>query len=351
MLIKVESDFVDKVLVSKEEKLIDVLHRLLWALHFGKHAVFFNTKDYNKLLTFEELSPMEKGTLKKVLRHNYDMASFSKNVDIICHVTFNAGSSSKDENDIYINPYDAGEFEFQTETHIITENFSDSKFFIKYIVPYYQRINKTKGISLCLFRIMGFGNNMKQVMEQEVNLKHHFALAITDSDKEYPKHNKIGDTTKNVDYALKNNPFNCDHYVMKDVMEVENLLPFKYITENPKLNCKDIVSNKYTLKDYSFFDMKKGLVVSDSSEFNNYWEDNITDEEIKTQYHEAVSSKSMKQIIEGLGDHVFTDTMKYMEDHHAMMEEGALSPSQTKVWNEIAKSIISWCCCFAKMRS
>ena len=60
MLIKVEKDFVDKVLQGKEEKFVNVLRRLLWAIQFGKHIVFFEVSDYKRLIECSLLGNIEK---------------------------------------------------------------------------------------------------------------------------------------------------------------------------------------------------------------------------------------------------------------------------------------------------
>lgn len=355
MLIKVESDFVDKVLSSRDSKLVDVLHRLLWALHFGKHAVFFETKDYDRIISFRELSPMEIGSVKKIKKLNYRIKSILSDTKIICHVTIN-DKTYRDNKDIFINPEETGDFEYQTETHLITENLSDSEFFVRYIVPYYQRTHKTHHISICTFRIMGGGDTMGKVVKQEVDLGEHFALAITDSDKKYPKHNKEGETSKKVRVTLGEPElirFNCGRYVLQNVMEIENLLPWKYVSANKQLHGKEVITNNYLFRDLAYFDMKDGLSTTyiDDTGFNTYWQENIIDEDLRTRFENETRKESCSTVVAGLGDAVLTQTEQLMDEANEIIESTDLTDYQKREWENIGSIITSWCCCFGKMRS
>lgn len=249
MLIKVEEDFVDKVLQGKNEEFVNVLRRLLWAIQFGKHIVFFDLSDYDRLMQCPLLGHIEKALLQKVKKKNYQIKAIKSEVNIICHVTTKENTRQEDK-DIYINPTEYLGFNFEEETHLITENLSDARFFVKYILSNYQRKNKTKNIATNFFSLMGGGSTIGQVIKQEVELKQHFAFAITDSDKKYPTCNKKGDTCKSVEKELRKKPFNCGHYIMQNVMEIENLLPLSVILEDKELNVKNI--KRCILKDWSF---------------------------------------------------------------------------------------------------
>ena len=247
MLIKVEKNFVDEVLKERNEELVNVLRRLLWAIQFGKHIVFFEISDYERLIECSQLGNIEKASLKKAKKKNYQIKSIKSEVNIICHITTKEKTRREDKN-IYINPKEYLGFNFEEETHLITENLVDACFFIKYILSNYQRIHKTRKIATNFFGLMGGGSTIGQVIKQEVELKQHFAFAITDSDKKYPTCNKKGDTCRSVEKELRKKPFNCGHYIMQNVMEVENLLPLSVILENKKLNVKNI--KRCILKDW-----------------------------------------------------------------------------------------------------
>nr|WP_311147343.1 hypothetical protein [Prevotella pallens] len=347
MLIKVEKDFVDKVFQGKEEKFVNVLRRLLWAIQFGKHIVFFEVSDYKRLIKCSLLGNIEKALLNKVQDKNYQIKAIISEVNIICYITTKEKTRREDEN-IYINPTEYLSFNFEEETHLITENLSDARFFIKYILSNYQRNNKIRNVATNFFGLMGGGSTIGQVIKQEVELKQHFAFAITDSDKKYPTCNKKGDTCKSVEKELRKKPFNCGHYIMQNVMEVENLLPLSVILEDKELNVKNI--KRCILKDWSFFDMKKGLYNSKEPEFYKYWYENINDLCIQNTFKTDYKTGLEKCIIEGLGENVFSNFLKLMEKKTTIFEDKDLSDNQKKEWENIGKHLISWCCCFSKTR-
>ena len=347
MLIKVEKDFVDKVLQGKEEKFVNVLRRLLWAIQFGKHIVFFEVSDYKRLIKCSLLGNIEKALLNKVKDKNYQIKAIISEVNIICHITTKEKTRREDEN-IYINPTEYLGFNFEEETHLITENLSDARFFVKYILSNYQRNNKTRNIATNSFALMGGGSTIGQVIKQEVELKQHFAFAITDSDKKYPTCSKKGDTCMSVEKELKKEPFNCGHYIMQNVMEVENLLPLFVVLGNKELNEKNIEDS--ILNDWSYFDMKKGLYVSNEQKYNSYWNKNINDPCILNIFETACKSDSKECVIEGFGEKVLSKFLKLMEKKPTIFKDEDLSDNQKKEWENIGKHLISWCCCFSKTR-
>lgn len=347
MLIKVEKDFVDKVLQGKEEKFVNVLRRLLWAIQFGKHIVFFEVSDYKRLIKCSLLGNIEKALLNKVQDKNYQIKAIISEVNIICYITTKEKTRREDEN-IYINPTEHLSFNFEEETHLITENLSDARFFIKYILSNYQRNNKIRNVATNFFGLMGGGSTIGQVIKQEVELKQHFAFAITDSDKKYPTCNKKGDTCRSVEKELRKKPFNCGHYIMQNVMEVENLLPLFVVLGNKELNEKNIEDS--ILNDWSYFDMKKGLYVSNEQKYNSYWNKNINDPCILNIFETACKSDSKECVIEGFGEKVLSKFLKLMEKKPTIFKDEDLSDNQKKEWENIGKHLISWCCCFSKTR-
>ncbi len=347
MLIKVEKNFVDEVLKERNEELVNVLRRLLWAIQFGKHIVFFEISDYERLIECSQLGNIEKASLKKAKKKNYQIKSIKSEVNIICHITTKEKTRREDKN-IYINPKEYLGFNFEEETHLITENLVDACFFVKYILSNYQRIHKTRKIATNFFGLMGGGSTIGQVMKQEVELKQHFAFAITDSDKKYPICRKKGDTCMSVEKELKKKPLNCGHYIMQNVMEVENLLPLFVVLGNKELNGKTIEDR--LLNDWSYFDMKKGLYVSNEQKYNSYWNENINDSCILNIFETACKNGSKECIIEGFGEKVLSNFLKLMEKKTTIFKDEDLSDNQKKEWENIGKHLISWCCCFSKER-
>ena len=369
MLIKVESDFVDSFL-RKEKLSVEVMFSLLSAIHYGTHAVFFNLNDYARLFPCTDFGLIERSALLRAKSMNSRIGALKEATHLLCHVTYAQGTHRTDT-EIFINPSNVTGFDYQAKSIILTEHLSDSDYFLKFILPNVGKIDPKMRIIIVANQIMGGGNPIGDVMAQEVRLKEHFVLAIVDGDRKYPNHNGEGETSKTVSNALRNNPFNAGQYTMHRVMEVENLIPFALIVDNPNQRTHDIFLHN-PLKNYSFFDMKEGLKCSLDPRYNAYWLDNLKTATYKQSYIDAtakfVKDKAKQEkkakdkaektkiekkvVVKGFGSGLLDETLRQIEERNdPIIDMKELSEEQLEEWETIAFHIIRWCCCYDKARS
>lgn len=369
MLIKVESDFVDRFL-KKDKLSVNVMFSLLSAIHKGSHAVFFNLKDYDRLSEYTDFGLIEKSALLKAKSMNSRMGALKETTRLLCHVTY-LQDTHRTDTEIFINPSTAKDFDYQAKSIILTEHLNDSDYFLKFILPNIEKIEPKLRIHITANQTMGGGNPIGDVMAHEIRLKEHFILAIVDGDRKYPRHNGQGDTSRTVLKALSNHPFNAGQYTMQRVMEVENLIPFALIVDNPNHRTHDIFLHN-PLKNYSFFDMKEGLKCSLDTKYSAYWLDNLKTDDYKQSYIDAkekfVKEKAKQEkdakkeaekpkikkivVVKGFGSSLLDETLKQIERRHdPIIDMKELSEEQLEEWRNIAFHIIRWCCCYDKARS
>lgn len=75
----------------------------------------------------------------------------------------------------------------------------------------------------------GGGSDFGETLKFDEILNCNFVFAIADSDKHCPS-DKIGKTAKGIKF-LGHNRFNADYYILNDVLEVENLIPYKIVQD------------------------------------------------------------------------------------------------------------------------
>lgn len=361
MILRVNSDIIDEVVNSKNELAIEVLRQLAFAIRNEKHAVVISKVDSIRLRNCKDIfSKYELSAFDKVGNIFVQMGAVESKLLIKCVVTF-SHITEKNESTIYINPKQLSMFEFYEETHLLTENIEDSDLF-KYIVDYYQRKEKISNIMASFYKMMGGGSTTGDVMKYEVELKQHFVLGVADSDYHFLGDTKLGDTAKSLIEAVKNNPFNCSSYHMKDVCEAENLIPWAVISSNSKQKHHELVDTK-DFFDMSYFDMKDGVHIQYlySSTSYDYWNNllaahvkpvvfyNINVERSRKTIEEFKAFYEHQTIITGFGPHILRESIKLLPKILPVVKETDLSESQRIEWYNIGKVIMSWCCCYKKM--
>ena len=215
---------------------------------------------------------------------------------------------------------------------------------------------------------MGGGVTIDKVLQVEIERKQHFCIVIADSDRKWAGDTGYGDTAKNVvDTIEKYKPFNCRHYVMQRVREIENLIPRKFVEQfGDKKGFLGIFNY-----DPSFFDMKVGLGLGElwHKEVYKYWR-NLLNESIlfdeynsirqrcqnKKGYDEAIKGK--EPLKKGFGNNLLslvigdidysTDIKRFkpkMNHNLYHITSQDLTPSQQEEWKNIGQLIFSWTCC------
>lgn len=234
---------------------------------------------------------------------------------------------------IFVNVQGGYSFNFSDETRILAENQTDIDFY-KYTINYYKRINENIRECDCQFYpISGGGSTIDTCLNTEILIGQHTCLAIADSDKKYPS-DSIGNTAQNLlklyRQNLKKDTCFTYVYVNENYMEIENLIPHKYIVSKLK-NKKDIDWDKY---DLSFYDLKDGLTADDLTDNNAklYWESVFGEYDICGNVPmPGLSSKLLKNVTDQkvILNNVVTDD---------------LNKVQKSAWEELGKIIFSWTC-------
>ena len=281
MFIEVERNIIEDAVKNSSESLLnhsaEVLLQLALAVQRGAHVVLVSSildKTYKQL--FEKLSEIIGKRYVDLFRGVSERRTFwgpiSQHINKKVVITLDTKRKSS-ETEIIINPNVLSDFHFEQETVLLAENLLDAEFF-KHLVLYYKKQHQLSGAKAEYYASNGGGATLHQVLTYEMNLLHHFCIAITDSDKCYPnaKQKEYGTTYKDALKAHKKyNQYNTSIlYVMKNVSEIENLIPHSILGKHLLCNEKHIYWER---KEMSFYDIKFGLKAKTLYEqaVYNYW--------------------------------------------------------------------------------
>ena len=202
-----------------------------------------------------------------------------------------------------------------------------------------------------MYKRQGGGSDFGNALSSDDILKSNFVFAVADSDKHSPT-DKVGKTAKGIKF-LGHNRYNADYYILNDVMEAENLIPFKIILDTTQ-SINGLVSY-----DLSYFDFKDGLkyTILYDKDIRNYWKrnftglqidwnsvENLTKAENFSEYCNVVHGKP--SLVPGVGSNLLESVLDNMKWN--TITENDLTESQQKEWNVLGKKIFSWTCCSQK---
>lgn len=364
MFIEIEKDILEDALKKEgydRNFSRDLLIAMALCVAMGKHYVFVPALRQDSDLRDNLVKLLGKSYVAMLDHTNrrYTESTIIKHKVCVKAVITISSLTSHQSGVITINPMAMTKFEPWVETFILTENLIDAEFY-NYTVLYYKRKERVQSCKLSYYPLMGGGNTVAKVMENEVALGQHFCLAIVDSDKKCPNR-RIGETAQHLLDVLINRPFNCSAYVMDKVMEIENLIPNRLVIEyGDGAGYKEVFA-----KDPSFFDLKKGLTLESikDDDVYDYWKDLITDEQgrfderdkvLKScnkdeEYFEKV--KGCRAIKNGFGNKLLQNVVdgsrasnkSDLESLYAVQDMDLNSFQQDEWWN-IGKIMFSWTC-------
>ena len=351
MLIEIKEDVVERAQKNCDLAIYE-LEQLAKAYQKGHHYIFVNHKIIVEICKLNGLSNYSKSVYNRMRDKLNDLSAISKFVKLKVILSF---KDPQCQYSIWFNPETDKDLDLSIKTQLVFEHYNESKFYLQ-IARNYRRMKKLK-CNIKFNPVHGGGNITNEVF-QNVG-QNHLCLAIVDSDKKYPE-GECGTTSKNFQSIEHDKPSTCDYYVLKNVMEIENLIPLGIIKE--KLAGREI----YKSIDYSYFDMKEGLSfckVKDAK-FVEYWHTQVTkeknskpceyakkcknctqsnkDEETKNNCNEVPN----KKIIDGFGsnllDSILIDSklLGKLENNDAK----DLSYSQKEEWKTLGELILKWCC-------
>ena len=355
MFIKVEKDIVDYIFQSdrkkNRERAIDVFVHLMTSSRMNYHKVYIKcvlTTDEEKQLkaAVDENSWRE---FQKLQKERFDVYGFIALLDVYAVIT-TSKHCTRVGKELIINPFEASDFLFGIQTYLATENQRDGKLYQR-IVEQFKRNNRLSNMNNTFKNWKGGGSDFGETLKTDEILNNNFVFAIADSDKHSPSDN-IGKTAKGIKF-LGHNRYNADYYILKYVMEAENLIPFKIV------KCKFPRISELVSCDLSYFDFKEGLkytILYDKDQ-RLYWKSNFAilnidweqvDNLVKipnfSKYCDAVHGK--KSLLSGFGSDLLESVIDVPTWEFITDDE--LTSSQQKEWNMLGKKIFSWTCCSQK---
>ena len=355
MFIKVENNIVDVILQSsrskERERAIDVMVQLMTSSRMNYHKVYMKCilgyEDAEKLKSaIDENSWRE---FQKLQRERFDVEGLISVLEVYVVIT-NSKHSSRVGKELLINPFETSGFLLGIQSYLATENQRDSVLY-QYIAEAFKRRNRLLNMNSSFKRWKGGGSDFGNALRSDEILKSNFVIAIADSDKHCPMDN-VGQTAKGIKY-IGHYRYNADYYILNDVMEAENLIPYRIIID------KNQDFTKLTSYDLSYFDFKEGLKYTILYDKNtrNYWKSNFTGLQIdwnnieclikgKTFSDYCKAVHDMPFLISGLGPRLLESLLD--DKKWKTISERELTDSQQKEWTALGKKIFSWTCCSQK---
>lgn len=378
MLIVVNQDVIEKAINSKDidnKIAINTLNKVLLSVKWRKHIVFapdLTEEDIQKLASNDNITPEELALLNYVRFKRQDSYNLISKLSHYVVLSFHTHTHS-DSHIIHIDPKSYVDFELYEETHLITENIMDSEFYKKAICNYYFRTNGLRHdcFDTTFYPVQGGGATISEVLNNELKLRQHLCFVIVDSDKKHPDSKTEGDTAKGIRKTIeefeKNNgqkPFHIDYYVMSNVREIENLIPFCILKLFSNKKQKDFLEQHSNV--LSFFDMKVGLeyrILYDNDVYKGWkkaFPNEINWAQINTFKANSTSqkdfeekTKNLSKLVDEWGSTILNNVLnpkakKQKDAIYKLFEikEKDLTPDQKEEWDNIGKYVFSWCCCF-----
>lgn len=335
----------------------------------GNHVVSVPCLRSNKKLVHDlgkVMNPSDVAKLRRSDAQFYMLQSVKPTLSVYCLITYSE-TAIPDKRAIIINPAKMMKFEPYLRTKLITENLMDADFF-NYVAHYYVRCMHYNGMRIRFEATPGGGSTTCDVVKREIVEGRRFCLVIVDSDKKCPKQKKYGDTAQKIVDVKTNYPSDWSTvYVMKEVMEVENLIPKRIVKQyaSDKTDC-DVLE-----RDFSYYDMKVGLTLKgllnddiftyQTSVFPELDYSQRQEAKNKTscreEYERYIDEKNLENVLKrGFGSDLLKNVtcssgidgiVRYPELKDEMMNRimpTDLTNKQSAEWENIGKLLFSWTC-------
>ena len=352
MFIKVSEKIADYIISGNNSKLqeraVDVMVQLLTASRKNHHWVYIHwdlpLESENKVLSLLDSNSCSQ--YKYLKRSRIDVVALENMLEVYV-VIKTEGRSVRYGKELQINPFENQEIIFTDVTFIAAENGRDCALF-KYLAEYYRKKNNLNDVQ-SNFRIWsGGGSDFGANLQTDSILNSNFLFAIADSDKGYDN-GQIGRTAKSIQF-IGHTRCNSDYYIMRNVTEIENLIPMSMVQRN--FDCQTIIK----LNDTSYFDFKDGLkrTILYNRECRNYWKRNTTNLSLdwtevendvngksESDYHNVIRDK--KPLVSGFGRKFIERILEKEVNKLDNVTDNELTECQRIEWESIGKSIVSWC--------
>lgn len=364
MLIEIGKDVVEMA-ARNDRKAIDVLRDLAFAFKKCMHIVYTDRESIETILKIDALSQEEKRVFQIISLKMTSYQRFYKQFAFHVFVTFNKPSSF-DTNLAIVNPNDARDFEFYSKTFLLTENQRDASFY-EYVADYYMRKKQIHGFRKESENVPGGGDTTVQFCDEQIKNRKHFCLAIVDSDLHY-KNGCLKDTSMKVKCCIDSkSPFNCRYYIIEDLSEIENMIPFHIISTFSNYKNLPIVRDGLSFC-LDYFDYKNGLTTHEliNDEFYRYWiatighlneiydvAESYRRKALQCGCRDKYAKQKQEVLIDGFGEKLLSTVM---DDDNALtslrsVTDADLSPTQQVVWSAMGQMIFEWCCAFRNFKN
>lgn len=202
---------------------------------------------------------------------------------------------------------------------------------------------------MCYDSDNGGGSSISNRYKRFQNKKDRFCLAFVDTDKHFPE-DEEGATLK----ELRNidNPYNhiCQYMVI-DVQEIENLVPFNYIADIPALSQNDLDAISYIHTNnpelLRFYDLKKGIkkksVVGhvNNEKFKSYVKEICLSNPDIVDFDEYYRTKKDDDLVYNQLCRILKFTIDNLKE---MEKEPIFLDFQEKEWTRIGNEFLFWAC-------
>lgn len=373
MLIEIKKNIITEAIKRKGQKQnepLDLLFQMAICAKKGFHVVWVPALESDRQLRTELSSLITEANVNALCyadaMHRQDVGWLNSHLPVKAVLSYEKVANPN--GCIVINPILESNFEPYSELFFLVENIIDAVFY-RNVLRVYRKRNRLSSYECLFYPLMGGGVTTAKVMTNEVRLRRHFCFAIVDSDKNSPQGPK-GQTCSELQQALVGAPDFCMAYQMKQVKEIENLLPQRVIRELFPLQAGEI---DIFARDASFFDMKCGLrfitLLNDTD--NNYWKGLLPEKQAEFSQRDALKranrakkafeaalSASDHQILSGFGSSLLKRALMADEEakgNELQKNERAynflqqteyihLSAAQQSEWDNIGTVLFSWAC-------
>lgn len=371
MFIEVADDIVQDAVNSVSYEVnqsLDVLQALALAVMYGNHIVYVPYLKKEKAR--EEFGSLLGKRLLAMLGHYrtniQDTGYIMRRIHTKIVVSYASPTIENGIRIIHINPRTLQAFAFYEKTFLLTENLLDAEFYKKIFLFYKKRIlDMNSGNSCAFYPLMGGGATSAKVLEGEILQRQHLCLAIADSDKYYPD-DKEGQTAGNMRAVLNSYPTDlCHLYVMKNVREIENLIPHRLLKETPNHNTN--YNEKMAAIDMDYYDIKCGISVKSmyKDKVCDYWRQQFHDKDfsevdtLKKQHPQQRAYMEQAKLLPrernvivdiSWGASVLNSVVDTLGHKLSEIQTEDLTPNQEKEWKAIGSLLFDWTCSFKPKR-
>lgn len=354
MIIKIDNSVFDSYFAHEDrDKFYELIEEACKKRRQGKHFIYTEKKNILRILDDDELSGIQKSTLKTV---NKELTAFNEELLQTCKIinVINSKYCNVDDfkNEILL---DLNRQEFTNDiiplATLVLENSNDNLVFSK-IASFVLKKKNLSNFFTNYHVVLGGGNTMIAECSNFL-MTNPLTFAICDSDKKSPEC-EIGDTAKGVMKVFEK--FNkSEHYFQLNVHEVENLLPLCILKETARPEQLPAVkflehSAKVQPECYKYYDLKEGF------KYNQIWataEDSVSSywKGLYEQYAESNRMCYSETYLDGAklnqSNNVIFNRLSSMLPHAidkiSFFNKEELEPQVLEnTWYEVGEKLISW---------